>query len=87
MPNGEVSAQLNAGSELFTVPFWADLPDTEAYDTSDVLIALSTPQKIGAAATVGRKSLLHDGWSELLLASELTGSSAFEHLESRVLAY
>ena len=27
LPNGEMDAQLSAGAELFTVPYWNDLPD------------------------------------------------------------
>ncbi|HEY3989073.1 MAG TPA: hypothetical protein VGM02_07235 [Acidobacteriaceae bacterium] len=33
--NGEMSSQLQAGAESFTVPFWSDLPDTEADITND----------------------------------------------------
>ena len=87
LPNGEMEAQLNAGAQSFTVPFWADLSDTEADITTDVLATLSTPQKIGAAEMIVRKSFLHASWSEMSLASELSGSSALERIQSRVLAY
>jgi hypothetical protein len=33
--NGEMASQLQAGVQAFTVPFWLDLPDTEADITSD----------------------------------------------------
>jgi hypothetical protein len=33
--NGLIAAQLQAGAESFTIPFWADLGDTEADITSD----------------------------------------------------
>ena len=59
VPNGEMQAQLNAGAEQFTIPFWSDIPDIEADVTTDVLATLSTPQKITAAAQVVRKSFLH----------------------------
>jgi hypothetical protein len=29
LPNGEMSAQLQAGAQSFTVPFWADLADVD----------------------------------------------------------
>jgi hypothetical protein len=35
VPNGIMAAQLQAGAEFFTVPFWKDLPDTEANLSSD----------------------------------------------------
>jgi hypothetical protein len=27
LPNGEMQAQLQAGAQQFTVPFWSDIPD------------------------------------------------------------
>jgi len=47
--NGEMAAQLQAGAQSFTVPFWSDLSDTEADITNDDPTVLSTPQKISAA--------------------------------------
>ena len=87
LPNGEMSAQLNAGAEQFTVPFWSDIPDIEADISTDNAAVLSTPQKITAAAQVVKKSFLHASWSEMSLASELSGSEALERVQSRVLAY
>src|ERR1035437_7979003 len=85
--NGEMQAQLQAGAQSFTVPFWADLADVEADITTDVLATLSTPQKISAAAMVVRKSFLHASWSEMSLASELSGSEALVRVQSRVQNY
>lgn len=87
LPNGEMQAQLQAGAQQFTVPFWSDIPDVEADVTTDVLATLATPQKITAAAQVVRKSFLHSSWSEMSLASELSGSEALVRVQSRVLAY
>lgn len=87
LPNGEMQAQLNAGAQSFTVPFWSDIPDVEADITTDVLATLSTPQKIGAAEMLVRKSFLHASWSEMSLASELSGSDALVRVQSRVQAY
>ena len=87
LPNGEMQAQLNAGAQSFTVPFWSDIPDIEADITTDVLATLSTPQKITAAAMVVRKSFLHASWSEMSLASELSGSEALIRVQSRVQDY
>jgi hypothetical protein len=50
VPNGEMSAQLQAGAQQFTVPFWSDIPDIEANIGNDNPAVLSTPQKITAAA-------------------------------------
>src|ERR1019366_8468994 len=87
IPNGEMQAQLQAGAQSFTVPFWADLSDVEADITTDVLATLSTPQKISAASMVVRKSFLHASWSEMSLASELSGSDALVRVQSRVQNY
>jgi hypothetical protein len=85
--NGLIEAQLQAGSESFNVPFWADLGDNEADITSDDPNVLSTPLKVGAAKQVVRKSYLHQSWSEMSLASELSGSDALARVQSRVTAY
>ena len=87
LPNGEMAAQLVAGAQSFTVPFWSDTADTEADITSDNAAILSTPQKIFAAAMVCRKSFVHASWSEMSLASELSGSDALVRVQSRVQAY
>jgi hypothetical protein len=87
LPNGEMQAQLLAGAEQFTVPFWSDIPDIEADISTDNAAVLSTPQKITAAAQVVRKSFLHASWSEMSLASELSGSDALVRVQSRVGAY
>ena len=85
--NALIAAQLQAGAEGFTVPFWADLSDTEADITNDDPTDLSTPQKISASKQTVRKSFLHASWSEMSLASELSGSSALARIQSRVSAY
>ena len=85
--NGLIEAQLQAGAESFNIPFWADLSDTEADITSDDPTVLSTPQKISASKQVVRKSYLHQSWSEMSLASELSGSDALARVQSRVSAY
>jgi hypothetical protein len=87
LPNGEMQSQLQAGAQSFTVPFWSDIPDTEADITSDNPAVLSTPQKISAAAMVCRKAFLHQSWSEMSLASELSGSDALVRVQSRVQEY
>jgi len=87
IPNGEMQAQLDAGAEFFTVPYWNDLPDTEADITNDNPAILSTPQKVTASKQIVRKSFLHASWSEMSLASELSGSSALERIQSRVQEY
>ncbi|MGD0830845.1 MAG: hypothetical protein ABR907_07880 [Terracidiphilus sp.] len=78
LPNGEMQAQLQAGAQQFTVPFWSDIPDIEADITNDNPAILSTAQKIGAASMLVRKSFVHASWSEMSLASELSGSDPLE---------
>lgn len=85
--NGLIEAQLQAGAESFNIPFWADLSDTEADITSDDPTVPSTPLKIGASKQVVRKSYLHQSWSEMSLACELSGDSALARIQDRVSAY
>jgi hypothetical protein len=85
--NNEITAQLQAGAQSFTVPFWADLGESEADITNDDPTVLSTPLKITAAKQVVRKSFLHQSWSEMALASELSGDDALARIRSRVSAY
>ena len=85
--NGLIAAQLEAGAESFAIPFWADLPDNEADITNDDPTILSTPLKITASKQTVRKSYLHQSWSEMSLASELSGDSALARIQDRVSAY
>src|SRR4051812_15680144 len=87
LPNGEMQSQLQAGAQSFTVPFWADLADVEADITNDDPAILSSAQKIGAASMLVRKSFVHASWSEMSLASQLSGSDALARVQSRVLNY
>ena len=69
VPNGIMAVQLQAGAEFFTVPFWKDLPDTEANLSSDDPTVNSTPLKVSASTTdrsqIIRQSVLgSDGFGE-----------------------
>lgn len=85
--NSVIDTQLRAGGQSFIVPFWNDLGNEEADITNDDPADLSTPQKLGAASQVVRKSYLHQSWSAMDLASELAGSSAEQRIRQRVQAY
>ena len=47
--NALIADQLQAGAESFTIPYWADLSDSEADIINDDPTELSTSLKIGAA--------------------------------------
>lgn len=86
--NGEMTSQLQAGALSFTVPFWNDPADGgEADITNDDPAVLSTPLKLTAGKQIVRKSFLHQSWSEMSLASELSGDDALSRIQSRVGAY
>lgn len=85
--NAAIDAQLQAGSQAFTIPFWNDLGNEEADVTNDDPEDFSTPQKVGAGSQLIRKAFLHQSWSAMNLASELAGSSAADRIRGRVRAY
>jgi hypothetical protein len=85
--NGEMASQLQAGAEQFTVPFWGDAGENEPDVTSDDPTVQSVPLKITAAKQVVRKSFLHQSWSDMSLASELSGDDALARVQDRVQAY
>ena len=82
-----MASQLQAGAQQFAVPFWSDLGETEADIRNDDPTIQSVPLKITAAKQNVRKSFLHQSWSEMSLASELSGSDALARIKDRVSAY
>lgn len=85
--NGMISDQLSLGSHSFNVPFWNDLSDDEADIVTDDPDTRSTPKKLGSAKHLIRKSYLHQSWSAMNLASELSGSDAMKRIQTRVTNY
>ncbi|MCY1552257.1 hypothetical protein D9M68_886420 [compost metagenome] len=82
--NAVITAQLNAGADSFSVPFWRDLGDEEANISSDDPTVFSTPNLIQASKQLVRKAFLHQSWSAMNLASELAGSDAMISVMSPV---
>lgn len=87
VPNAAISQQLQAGAESFKVPYWKDLPDTEADIANDDPDDASTAGKIGSIKQVVRKSFLHGSWSAMNLASELSGDNALVRIQDRAAEY
>ncbi|MEI4262333.1 major capsid protein [Roseovarius sp. D0-M9] len=85
--NGVIEDQLQAGADSFNVPFWNDLADDEADVVSDDPAVNSTPKKLSAEKQIVRKSFLHQSWSAMNLASELTGDNALPRIQGRAEAY
>lgn len=85
--NGVIQAQLQAGADSFTIPNWFDLGNEEANIVNDDPADLSVPYKINAGKQLVRKSFLHNSWSAMNLASELSGDDALERIRSRTVAY
>ncbi|PNS07836.1 major capsid protein [Solilutibacter silvestris] len=85
--NTAIDAELMAGSDQFTIPHWNDLPDDEADIISDDPDVLSQPHKVNAGKQVVRKSFLHNSWSTMNLASELSGSDPRARISTRATAY
>lgn len=85
--NAVIVDQLRAGADSFTVPFWNDLANDEADIVNDDPDDHSTPRKLTAGKMVVRKAFLHNSWSAMNLASELSGDDALRRIESRAEAY
>ncbi len=85
--NGAIDAQLQAGADSFSVPYWKDLGDDAADIASDNPATIATPRKLSAGKQVIRKSFLHAGWSAMNLASELAGSDPLARIQERAAAY
>jgi hypothetical protein len=85
--NGVIEGQLAAGADSFTVPFWNDLANDEANIVSDDPAQLSTPKKVTTGKQIARKAFLHQSWSAMNLASELSGDNALPRIQDRVTAY
>lgn len=85
--NGVIESQLIAGSDSFTIPFWNDLADDEANVASDDPAVNAVPRKLTSEKQIVRKSFLHNSWSAMNLASELSGSDAVQRIQERAAAY
>ncbi|MCA0241122.1 MAG: major capsid protein [Proteobacteria bacterium] len=85
--NAAIDAQLKAGADSFSVPFWRDLSDDAADLANDNPASIATPRKLGSGKQLIRKAFLHAGWSAMNLASELSGSNALTRIQERVDAY
>jgi len=85
--NGEIEAQLSAGADNFTVPFWNDLANDEANIASDDPAVEAVPRKLTSEKQIVRKAFLHNSWSAMNLASELSGSDALVRIQERAAAY
>lgn len=85
--NGVIEGQLAAGADSFTVPFWKDLGDDEANIVNDDPDDEATPRKLTSGKQVVRKAFLHNSWSAMNLASELSGDNAIVRIQERASAY
>ena len=85
--NAEIEAQLKAGADSFSVPYWKDLGDDEANIANDNPAQEAVPVKLSAGKQIVRKSFLHKSWSAMNLASELAGSDAISRIQARAADY
>lgn len=86
--NAIIENQIQAGADMFTVPVWNDLDETiEPNISTDNPADVAQPNGVNAYSMLVRKSFLNNFWAEMSFASELSGSSAIERIQSRVSAY
>jgi hypothetical protein len=85
--NGQIVTQLQAGADSFTVPFWRDLANDEANVASDDPNVDAVPHALGTGRQLVRKAFLHNSWSAMNLASELSGGDALVRIQDRATAY
>lgn len=80
-------ATANGGLE-FTVPFWLDLdPTIEPNYSNDDPTDIAVPNKVGTSRMKARKAFLNQGWSDMDLVVELSGSDPMRHIASRTDVY
>lgn len=86
--NEVLNQATRVGGKEFTVPFWQDLdPTIEPNMSNDDPEDMASPQKVTAASMKARKAFLNQGWSDMDLVVELTGSDPMRHIASRVNTY
>lgn len=85
--NGVIQDQLAAGAHSFSIPFWLDLGNEEANVVNDDPTNNSTPNKLQSGKQLVRKSFLHNSWSAMNLASEISGDNALVRIQNRVSSY
>ncbi|MCK9234933.1 MAG: hypothetical protein M0P09_01300 [Acholeplasmataceae bacterium] len=86
--NGTLNGAAKNGGQMFTMPFWQDLdPTIEPNYSNDDPDDMATPQKVGTGQMTARKSFLNQGWSDMDLVVELSGSDPMRHIASRVDTY
>ncbi|MGA9673067.1 MAG: hypothetical protein WBQ94_27965 [Terracidiphilus sp.] len=87
LPNSLMAAELAAGSQTFTIPCWNDVGEFEPNYSSDDPAVFSTAQKLTTTKQSVRKAFMNASWSEMSLASELSGDDALARIQDRVSAY
>ena len=85
--NSVIADQINAGADSFKVPYWNDLADDEANIISDDPDVFSTPHNLTSDKQLVRKSFLHNSWSTMNLAGEISGDDPMARIQNRVVAY
>lgn len=86
--NATINQATRQGGQMFTMPFWQDLdPTIEPNYSNDDPADHATPQKVGTGQMTTRKSFLNQGWSDMDLVVELSGSDPMTHIASRVDTY
>lgn len=77
-----------AGGKIGHLPFWNDLdPEIEPNMSNDDPADLATPNKVNTGEMLYRKAWLNQGYSDMDLVQELTGSSPMQHIRNRFGTY
>lgn len=85
--DGDLANKLGGGGEIFKVPFWKDLDDTEADVASDDPSSYATPGKLGSGTDMARRHIRTRAWSSTRLVQELAGDDPMKRISERVGAY
>jgi hypothetical protein len=76
------------GGKIGHLPFWNDLdPEIEPNMSNDDPADMATPNKVDAGEMLYRKAWLNQGYSDMDLVQELTGSSPMQHIRNRFGVY
>ena len=85
--DANIASKLAGGGDIFNVPFWNDLDNTESGIANDDPASIGTPGKIASAKDMALRQVRTRGWSSARLVAELAGDDPMKAIGNRVSDY